>query len=215
MAASRHARASAGLLSSGVARILAAAVLTCVGAGVGVGAIELEVGDEAIRSALKIARGSSQSLGAFHRTYVRAISKSDLQEVEILTELRRAVSAAERRQVGEADVDAVRRIMNAIAPFRQRVSIVARFRFSPQTALVSLPAYEVAIPAVPGSSEIRALDLRRTPTYQGAGRSTFLAGADVEAVFDAADIGQRQRRIVVRLDGEELGALSVDFASIQ
>ena len=59
------------------------------------------------------------------------------------------------------------------------------------------------------------LDLRRTPSYSTGGRNTFLAGADVEAVFEAAAIGQTKRRVAVVLDRKELAAVSVDFGSLE
>jgi hypothetical protein len=56
--------------------------------------------------------------------------------------------------------------------------------------------------------------MRRTPFQTGAGTNTYLAGVDVEAVFDAAEIGQTRRRIVIGLQGKELAAAAFDFASI-
>jgi len=191
--------------------VIAAALI-----GVGVEAIELDVTDAALRRANTLARGDSRALTAFHRKYVIPVSKGELQEIEVITELRRAVSEAEQRRVGEPEMATLRRLEQTLAPFKRRVSVVAHFRFSPQTAYVTLPLYEVSIPAAPGSrDDVRPLDLRRTPIYTGGRGNTFLAGADVEAVFDAAEIGQTRRRIVVGLQGKELAAASFDFASIE
>lgn len=187
-----------------------AAALICVG----VEAIELDVADAALRRANALARGDSRTLTAFHRKYVIPVSKGELQEIEVITELRRAVSAAEHRRVGEPEMATLRRLEQTIAPFKRRVSVVAHIRFSPQTAYVTLPQYDLSLHAAPGSRDVRPLDLRRTPLYTGSRGNTFLAGADVDAVFDAAEIGQTRRRIVISLQGKELAAASFDFASI-
>jgi len=98
---------------------------------------------------------------------------------------------------------------------RGRVALVLHARFSPQTAFVTLPQYELRVSSSPGGPTERVLDVRRTPFYSTGGRNTFLAGADVEAFFDAAAIGQTKRRVAVDLGRKELAAVSVDFASLE
>lgn len=201
----------ANLILFPVVRLVLAAALICVG----VDAIELDVADAALRRANALARGDGRALTAFHRKYVIPVSKGELQEIEVITEFRRAVSEAEQRRVGEPEMATLRRLEQTLAPFKRRVSVVAHVRFSPQTAYVTLPQYDVSIPDAPGSRDgVRPLDLRRTPLYTGSRGNTFLAGADVEAVFDAAAIGQTRRRIAVGLQGKELAGASFDFASI-
>jgi hypothetical protein len=203
---------TSALASSRRAAVFVAAALICVT----VDALELEVTEAALRRAISLARGDSRALAAFHRQYVNTVAKGDLQEIEVITELRRAVLAtANCYQVGEPETAAVRRLQQVLSPFRGRVSVVAHFRFSPQTALVTLPLYDVAMPSTPGAPAVRPLDLRRTPIYTGEGRSTFLAGADVEAVFDGSQVGQTKRRVGVGLQGKELATVAIDFAAIE
>ena len=80
---------------------------------------------------------------------------------------------------------------------------------------MTLPQYEIRLSSAPNGPAERVLDVRRTPLYSTGGRNTFLAGADVEAVFDAAAIGQIKRRVASYLDRKELAAVSVDFTSFE
>jgi hypothetical protein len=192
----------------------AAAVIAAGLACMGVDALELNVSETALRRAISLAGGDSAALAAFHRPYVIAVGKSDIHEVEVITEFRRAVSAA-RPRVGEPQYAAAQRLEQTLAPFRRRVSIVAHVRLSPQTALVSLPPYEVSIASMPGAPEIRPLDVRRTPIYAGGGGRTSLSGGDIDAVFDASEIGQAKRRVVIGLRQKELVAVSIDFSAIE
>ena len=145
------------------------------------------------------------------------VAAGDLQQIEVVTELRRAVllSAEDRHRIGEPADAAVRRLQQALAPFRGRVALILHARFSPQTAYVTLPQYELSVSSARTGPAERVLDLRRTPSYSTGGRNTFLAGADVEAVFEAAAIGQTKRRVAVVLDRKELAAVSVDFGSLE
>jgi hypothetical protein len=190
------------------------AALACI--TVRLAALDVSVDDADLRRASRIARGDSRARDAFHRTYTIQLASGDLQQIEVITELRRAVLlAADRNRVGEPEDAAIRRLQQALAPFRGRVALVLHARFSPQTALVTLPQYELRVSSLPSGPAERVLDVRRTPIYSTGGRNTFLAGADVEAVFDAAAIGQTKRRVAVDLDRKELTAVSVDFASLE
>jgi hypothetical protein len=192
--------------------LIAAAALTIAG----VDALELHISESDLRRAIALARGDRKALDAFHRPYVIHVPKGDLQEIEVVTELRRAVLAtSEHPRVGEPQTAAVRRLQQMLAPHRGRVSVVGHFRFSPQTAYVTLPQYDITIAAVPGLPELRPVDVRRAPIYTGGRGNTYLAGADVEAVFDGAQAGATKRRIAITLQGKELAAVSVDFGSIQ
>jgi hypothetical protein len=191
---------------------VAAAALTIAG----VDALELHISDAELRRAIALAHGNSKALEAFHRPYIIPVPKSDLQEIEIVTELRRAVlSAGERPRVGEPQTAAVGRLQQMLAPFRGRVSVVGHFRFSPQTALVTLPQYDMTMSAAPGLPEVHPIDVQRSPIYTGGRGRMFLAGADVEAVFDGVQVGQTKRRVVVTIQNKELAAVSADFGSIQ
>jgi hypothetical protein len=200
-----------------LAAFVATAALTIAGAD----ALELQITEADLIRAIALARGDSKALDAFHRPYVIAVPNSDVQEIEVVTELRRAVlSAADRNRVNEPQTAAVRRLQQVLDPHRGRVSIVAHFRFSPQTALVTFPQYDIAIVAGGGGNprvnpESVPIELQRTPLYTAGRGSTFLAGGDVEAVFDGVQVGQRQRRILVTLQGKVLANVPVDFASIR
>ncbi len=190
------------------------AILGCISGRLA--AIDLTVDDADLRHAIRVARSDSRALTAFHRPYLIPVASGDLQQIEVVTELRRAVLSAEvRNRIGEPADAAVRRLQQALAPFRGRVAIILHARFSPQTAYVTLPQYELSVSSTPAGPADRVLDVRRTPNYSTGGRSAFLAGADVEAVFDAAAIGQTKRRVAVVLDRKELAAVSVDFASFE
>jgi hypothetical protein len=179
-------------------------------------ALDVSVDDADLRRAIRIARSDSRALAAFHRPYMIQVASGDLQQIEVVSELRRAVlSAEDRNRIGEPEDATIRRLQQALAPFRGRIALVLHARFSPQTAFVTLPQYEVRVASSPGGPAERVLDIRRTPIYSTGSRNTFLAGADVEAVFDATAIGQLKGRVAIDLDRKELAAVSVDFASLE
>jgi hypothetical protein len=191
-----------------------AAALACV--TVRLVALDVSVDDADLRRAIRIARGDSGARAAFHRPYIVQIASGDLQRIEVISELRRAVLSAENgNRIGEPEDAAIRRLQQALAPYQGRVALVLHARFSPQTAFVTLPQYELRVSASPSGPAERVLDVQRTPIYSTGGRNTFLAGADVEAFFDAAAIGESKRRVAIDLDRKELAAVSVDFASLQ
>ena len=57
----------------------------------------------------------------------------------------------------------------------------------------------------------RAIDLRRAPIYALDGT---LIGADIEAVFTSASIGQTTHTVAVRLRDAELARAAIDFKDL-
>jgi hypothetical protein len=93
------------------------------------------------------------------------------------------------------------------------MTIVARIRFNPLNAYISVPAFELSLGVPP-------LDTRTTPQYTPpmAGQkntTASLVGALLETDFAAAAVGQMARPVGVRLNGKELTRVTVDFAHIE
>ncbi len=184
--------------------------------GLFIAAIEPSISDQSLKRAIELGRGDERTLAAFHRRYVVPLPNEEIREIEVVTEFRRAVLAVEeRRALAERlpETAELRRLRQIVEPFRNRVSILARARYSPQTALVTVPQYQITIAPGAGGSEIRPLDVRRTPQYV-LGSATQLYGTDVEAIFDVAALARIRGRVVVRLPQRDLGAATIDFTSI-
>ena len=78
------------------------AALACL--SVRLTALDVSIDDADLRRAIRIARGDSRALAAFHRPYMIQVASGDLQQIEVISELRRAVlSAEDRNRIGEPE----------------------------------------------------------------------------------------------------------------
>ena len=103
----------------------------------------------------------------------------------------------------------------ALAPWKRRLSMIARLRFHPQNNYVSLPKIEVALD---GNAEalvdVLLQPVLSMPSGQPRERLPVL-GAVAEGVFDAVKVGQGVREFVVRVDGREIARVSFDLSAIE
>ena len=165
-----------------------------------------------------MARGPESVRSAFHRPYTFAINSANVEMIDVITERRRVVLLAEARMAGGDHLFAhgTRAAIEALRPFRGRVSVIARLRFHPQNAYVMAPPIDVSMGGSAG--EVARLDFRSESLLGLAsgtpGERLPVVGAVAEAVFNASSVGQASRAVIVRLDGAELTRVKVDFSRL-
>lgn len=193
-----------------------AAALALATSGAGAGAIDLEVTPQDVERALAIARSSDRERDAFHAPYVRRVDSATVEQVEIISEFRRIVLTAHERllQGDRAFAYSVRQAQQATAPWKRRVSIVARLRFHPQNTYVAVPPADIEL--LGRTAEVIGMlrdPILSLPSAQPGDRLPIL-GALVEAVFEAGSLGQDTREFAVRLDERELTRVTFDLGAL-
>lgn len=191
------------------ARALAAAAAVITAASAPLGAFETFIDGRAIGRAIAIGRSDQLKRSLFHQAYTIRIGDPVVSRVEVVTEFRRVVLAAEERaRLGDA-LWGAREATEALRPFRGTVAIVAQVTFHPQNRYVSVPPFDLVIyQRAPGTPPLRALDVRALPRLPPglAPPGSAMLGATVTATFDArsldrfgsylAGIFQEQREIL-------------------
>ena len=184
--------------------------------------MNLSVSRADIERALSLARWPHTAVERtrFHDPYFVFAATAGLGEfrtvvlqIEVVTEFRRVELLAEEHQqlndnFGRGGTDEVVRVMR---PWRGKVAIDVHLQLPDQND--PIPATDIAISGVGASP---AHQVSRAVAYA---RSTFpqqwLQGNMVEAVFDAAAIGQTSREVSVIVGGRELARASVDFSKLE
>lgn len=186
--------------------------------GADAAAINLNLTPDDIDRALLIARSTDRERARFHEQYIHPLDDATVQSVEIITEFRRTVLIAEERILrGERSFAySIRLAGEALKPWKNRVSVVARLRFHPLNTYVNVPDVEVQLDGP--NAEAAYIGVIQDPQYAltvSPGEQAALVGATIEAVFEADQIGQTERTAVVRLDGKPLAVLGLNFASVE
>lgn len=175
------------------------------------GAIELGISRPEIERAIRLSRQGEAERQRFHSKYTIRVGHPTVDALEVITELRRVVLAAEERaRFGDRSFDAMD-AERMLQPWRGRISIVAHLRFNPQNSLVTVPAYQMSLSDPTNGREIIPLDIKRTPIFV----NTLIAGADIEAVFDAAPLARARKTVVLQLPPSQIAAAGVNFASME
>ena len=139
--------------------------------------------------------------------------KTLVLQVEVVTEFRRVELLAEEHQglndnFGRGGTDEVVQVMR---PWRGRVAIDVHLQLPDQND--PIPVTDIAM------SGLGSLPAHRVFRAVAFARSTFpqqwLQGNMVEAVFDAAAIGQTSREVSVIVGGRELARTIVDFSKLE
>ena len=166
--------------------------------------------------ALWIGRAFDSERARFHKPYVIAPNDPTVEQIEVVTEFRRAVLFAEE-QIRHGDhMFGLRQAEPALRQWHGKVTIVARLRFHPLNVFLAAPPYDITV----GEPRVPLLDTRRTSLYalannQKPAAPAALAGAVVESDFDAQAVGQGTRTIRVVFEGKEVTRTVVDFAQLQ
>jgi hypothetical protein len=182
------------------------------------GAIAKHLGDKDIERALELARAPEPKRAAFHAPYIMDVNDAVVAQIEVLSEFRRYVLTAEEqlRMGNWLFARSVQDAREKLRPWRERVSLLARLRFHPQNALITVPSYDVTL----AGPDLVPVDVVRTPIMARlSGRrgdvSAPLVGATIEAVFDAASIGQTTRPVSVTLAARPIASVTIDFGRLE
>ena len=177
-------------------------------------AIDLDIDRGDIDRAQRLARGTNSSRTRFHALYVVPVNEPVVERIEVVTEFRRIVRITEDRlnQGDRLFAFGLRAAEEALRPWKRRVAIVAHLRFGLQTSYMTMPSGEITIEGPP--VDVPSLDVVSLGIYSG-GDSPTLVGGTVEAVFEAASVGQTVRPVSVRVDRTTRTRVMVDFGRVE
>jgi hypothetical protein len=177
--------------------------------------------DQDVASALQMANASEATRAVFHATYRIAVDDPTVERLEVITEFRRFVLAAEDQMkagnwvMGRGGYDPKgRSLKDVLRPLGGQVSIRAQLRFHPQNSYVTLPAFDILL----GEPTLLAINASRTPHVTpatGPGMRDVLTGATIETFYNAPTIADRVLPVRLLLEGRELTRVSVDFSRVQ
>ena len=175
-----------------------------------------------IAYALNIANGSEESRALFHAPYIIAVDNAAVEHLEVVTEFRRFVLAAEEQlkagnwMVGRGGFDPKgRTFKDVLRPVTGQVSIRARLRFHPLNNYATLPPFDILL----GEPTLLAINATRTPHITLAtgepGTRDVISGATIEMFYNAPTIADRVLPVRMLSDGKELLRVSFDFSRVQ
>ena len=199
---------------------LAAAVLLLVPAPTG--AITELLTERDIAHALSVANGSDTTRALFHTPYAIAADNAVVEQLEVITELRRLVLSAEEQlkagnwMVGRGGYDSTgRTLRDRLRPLAGQVSIRARLRFHPLNNYTALPPVDILL----GDPTLLAINAARTPHVTPAsgepGTRNVITGGTIEMFYNAPTIGNRILPVRLISEGKELLRASFDFSRVQ
>jgi hypothetical protein len=186
------------------------------------GAITEVLNERDIAQALSIANGSDATRRLFHAPYLVDVNDPTIEHLEVITEFRRFVLAAEDElkagnwMMGRGGFDAKgRTLKDLLRPLGGHVSIRAQLRFHPQNNYVTLPAFDILL----GEPTLLAINATRTPHVTPAtgepGTRDVINGATIEMFYNAPTIDDRVLPVRLVSEGRELARVSVDFSRMQ
>ena len=175
-----------------------------------------------IAQALNIANGSEASRALFHAPYHVAIDDPLIEHLEVITEFRRFVLAAEEQRksgnwmMARGGYDTKGRTIKDLLRSRSgQVSIRARLRFHPLNNYVALPAFDILL----GDPTLLGIDAVRTPHVDPSngepGRRDVIYGATIETFYNAPTIADRVLPLRLVFEGKEVARLSVQFSQVE
>lgn len=175
-----------------------------------------------IAYAFNIANGSEPTRLLFHAPYIIPVDDPTIEHLDVITEFRRFVLAAEDQlkagnwMMGRGGFDQKgRTLKDVLRPLGGQVSIRARLRFHPHNSYVTLPAFDILL----GDPTLLAINTIRTPHITPAtgepGTRDVIDGATIEVFYNAPTIGDRTLPVRMLSEGKELTRVSVDFSRVQ
>ena len=178
--------------------------------------------DRDVAYAFSLANGSDASRTLFHSNYIIALDNVTIERLDVITELRRLVLAAEDQlkagnwMMARGGYDQKgRTLVDILRPQSGQVSIRARLRFHPQNNYTALPAFDILL----GEPTLLAVDTIRTPHVSFAngqpGSVDVIEGATIEVFYSAPTINDRALPVRLVLEGKELARVGVDFSRVE
>jgi hypothetical protein len=173
-----------------------------------------------VERAITIGRsGDRAALDRFRAAYRIEIGDALLERLDILTPFRRIVDAAAARPRRDNATWGPAQALEAIAPYRTRLSLVLAVRFPPQNAYVSMPTFDLVLHGRGTAAPIEPLDVRNTPldvSGVAVPVGSPLVRGSVEAVFDLRRLDPRgSYQVSIRLQGRELRRTEIDLGRIE
>jgi hypothetical protein len=202
-------------------RLALGVVLASLLGGTGVAAIDGPLTQDEMMRALTLARWptSDQDRARFHARYVvtaqgPTVQYYSIETIEVVTEFRRLELIAEDHarvndmfgRSGFQEVEA------ALLPWHDRVAIVVRLQFAPNGFISGVPILDIRLE---GPNTLTPIDdVRTTGVY---GQNSMLVGGVVEALFDARQVGQGARAIIVSSQDPAaiLARVPIDFRNLE
>jgi len=177
--------------------------------------------DREVAIALNLANSGDAQRARFHAPYIVAVQDPLIARLEVITEFRRFVTAAEEQlalgnwMLGRGGFDQKgRSLKDILRPFSGQVSIRAQLRFHPQNTYVSLPPFDILL----GEPTLLAIDSTSMPHItpaSGDSSRDVLDGATIEAAFNASSINDRPLPVRILSEGKELVRAVVDFSGFE
>jgi hypothetical protein len=181
---------------------------------------ELTDGDAAL--ALNIANASETRRALFHSPYVITPKDPLIEQIDVITEFRRLVMAAEAQlaagnwMLGRGGFDQKgRSLRDELRPLAGQVTIRARLRFDPMHTYVTLPPFDILL----GEPTLLVVQTTRTPhvvpvSGDAVGGGEIMYGATLEASFSALTIGDRALPVRIISPDKELFRAVVEFSRL-
>ncbi len=175
----------------------------------------------AVEHAIAIGRGPERAYQAFEEPYRLRLGGPTFVELEIVTEFRRVVLAARQRALVGDSTWGYEEALDALRPYRGRLTFILRVALPPQNVDYRLPAFDMVVYPPPGrgSGPLSALDVRRLPQYvagQLAPPGSPVLGGLIEQSFDARALDPRGSCLVgLFAEGKEVQRVPVDLATVR
>ena len=202
---------------------LGVGILVAVLVPAGIGAVNTQLTSQDIQRATELARWphTDAERAQFHKRYTMVVNWPQveyfvLETIEVTTPFRRMeLIAEEHARINDLFArGSVRDAEEALRPWRDRLSIVARLRFDLTKLIPGVPEVELTLegtnPVFPITTNSSRIDI----AIDNGDRRQIVGGL-VEAVFDARAVGQATKPVVVRWNGKEIARVAVDFATME
>ena len=107
--------------------------------------VERSIDTAAIQRALAVARSADAARATFHAPYIVHTGHALVTSLEVVTEYRRVVLAAEERRRFGDHLFGARDAEQMLRPWRDRVEIVGTLRFHPHNTYTRVPSYDLSV----------------------------------------------------------------------
>jgi len=175
-----------------------------------------------VAQALSIATGPEPARARFHQSYRVAVDHPVIEHLEIISEFRRFVLAAEDQlkagnwMMARGGFDSKgRTLKDLLRPLEGQLSVRARLRFHPQNNYVTLPAFDILL----GEPTLLAINAVRTahttPSTGEPGTRDVIDGATIEVFYNAPTINDRVLPMRLFFEGREQARIDIDFSRVE
>lgn len=201
-------RAPVALLSVGVFALLHGSVLT-----------QAALDQDGLERALHLARAPARDRARFHAPYVFTFDGPDLEELQVVTEFRRAVLIAEDHlRIGDwMFTRSPAQASAALEPWRGLVVVTARLRFNPLNVYATMPPYTMTLQSAAGTVRPVATSVTSilAPQASSDAGGQVILGALVECRFEEAAVTRERREVRIVLGDVIVAAATVDFGAFE